>query len=91
VAILTLFALCSRSLSRRWFAVNIGFTAFMVIGSLVTGYHYLIDGYAGILIGWGVYRLGGSWVRKWPVGGSVARAAEDAGRGGSPQAGAAGS
>lgn len=65
VALLTLFALVSRSISITWFKINLLFVVFMVIGSVVTGYHYLVDSYAGLLLGWGAYYLAKLWVSKW--------------------------
>lgn len=62
VALLTLFALTSKAISKRWFHLNLIFVGFMMIGSVVTGYHYLIDGYAGLILGWGSYKLAGIWV-----------------------------
>jgi membrane-associated phospholipid phosphatase len=65
VAILTLFALVSRKISKTWFKINVLFVLLMIIGSVVTGYHYLIDAYAGLILGWGVYWLGDFWVKRW--------------------------
>jgi membrane-associated phospholipid phosphatase len=61
VAILTLFALISHTVSKTWFKINVLFVIFMILGSVVTGYHYLIDGYAGLLLGWGTYKLADLW------------------------------
>jgi len=36
----------------------------MLPGSVITGYHYLIDGYAGLLLGWGLYRLSALWIKR---------------------------
>lgn len=41
------------------------FTALMLLGSMVTGYHYLIDGLFGLLVGAFVFIVG----RRWPVAG----------------------
>jgi membrane-associated phospholipid phosphatase len=68
VAILTLFALVSRRISRGWFKVNILLILLMIVGSVVTGYHYLIDAYAGLILGWGAYRIGDFWVKRWEKG-----------------------
>ena len=65
VAILTLFALVSRRISKGWFKVNVLLILFMILGSVVTGYHYLIDAYAGLVLGWGAYRIGDFWVKRW--------------------------
>lgn len=58
VAVVTIFTVASRSVSRRWFQVNVGITALILLGSVLTGYHYLLDGWAGIALGWGVCALG---------------------------------
>ena len=63
VALLTLFALASKTISKRWFHLNLIFVGLMLIGTLVTGYHYLIDGYAGLIMGFGFYKLAWIWVR----------------------------
>jgi PAP2 superfamily len=65
VAILTLFALVSRTISRTWFRINILFVILMMLGSVVTGYHYLIDAYVGVVLGWGVFKIGDFWVTRW--------------------------
>jgi membrane-associated phospholipid phosphatase len=67
VALLTLFTLASRTISKRWFHINIGLTALMVIGTLITGYHYLVDSYVGFLIGLGAYKLSEFWIKKLTV------------------------
>lgn len=50
VGVTTLFAIASRHLSQRWFRFNLLLIVFMVIGSIVTGYHYAVDAYAGGLL-----------------------------------------
>lgn len=50
VAVITLFALASRTISRRWFEANIVLLLVMVVGSVITGYHYLVDSYAGVIL-----------------------------------------
>lgn len=47
IGLLTLFALASRSVSRSWYRVNLLLLLLMVLGSVVTGYHYLVDSPAG--------------------------------------------
>ena len=69
VAILTLFALVSRRISRGWFKANVLLILFMIVGSVVTGYHYLVDAYAGLILGWGAFRIGDFWVKRWEKGG----------------------
>lgn len=50
LAVVTLLAAASRHVSRRWSLANAAFVAAMLAGSVVTGYHYLVDGWAGILL-----------------------------------------
>jgi hypothetical protein len=50
VGVVTLYTLTSRFVSRRWFAANCGLLGVMIVGSVVTGYHYLLDGWAGMLL-----------------------------------------
>ncbi len=61
-----LLALASRSVSKRWFAWNLVFLALIVIGSVVTGYHYLIDTYGGLAIAALAWWLGGKLFPKTP-------------------------
>lgn len=65
VAILTVFALVSRRISKGWFKANILLILLMIVGAVVTGYHYLIDAYAGLILGWGAFRIGELWVKRW--------------------------
>ena len=58
LAVVTLFAVASRSVSRAWFVANIVVVVLMLIGSVVTGYHYLVDGWAGIALGLGAFAAG---------------------------------
>lgn len=57
VAVVSLFTIASRGVSRPWFVFNVGITACMVIGSVVTGYHYLVDAWAGLLLAAGAWWL----------------------------------
>jgi hypothetical protein len=50
VTVVTLYAAASRRVSARWFHINVLIVAGMVLGSVLTGYHYLIDAWAGIAI-----------------------------------------
>jgi hypothetical protein len=50
VAIVALFTLVSRTIWRRWFQVNVAFLVVMILGSVISGYHYLVDAYAGLLL-----------------------------------------
>jgi hypothetical protein len=58
IAVVTLFAAACRSLSRTWFAFSVGVVVLMLVGSVLTGYHFLIDGYAGILLALGAWWAG---------------------------------
>lgn len=56
-----LFALWARRHARRLFlpfAIATGLTFF---GSLVTGWHWAVDGYAGMLLAWGAVALADRW------------------------------
>ncbi|HUM03419.1 MAG TPA: phosphatase PAP2 family protein [Thermoanaerobaculia bacterium] len=46
------FALFARRRSRPLFVFFTAATALTFYGSLVTGWHYAVDGYAGLLLGW---------------------------------------
>jgi hypothetical protein len=63
VGIVTLFALATRKLLPAGFALLIIAIVLMQIGSVVTGYHFMIDGYAGMLL------AAGAWfVARWSAG-----------------------
>jgi hypothetical protein len=47
-----LFALWSRRHARRWFVPWTIASAAIFFGSLATGWHYAVDGYAGALLAW---------------------------------------
>jgi hypothetical protein len=51
----TLAFLWMRTMTRWGGAVFIVFVVFIFIGSMVTGWHYLIDGVAGAVLAWGCY------------------------------------
>jgi hypothetical protein len=55
VAYVTLLAIAARHVARFGFAIAIVAVALMQIGSVITGYHFMIDGYAGVAI------AAGSW------------------------------
>lgn len=57
VAVISLFALASRTVSRRWFYWNLVLLGIMVVGSVVTGYHYLVDAWAGMILAAGAWWL----------------------------------
>jgi hypothetical protein len=50
VAVLTLFTLALRRLSRLGFVLGLAGAGLMLLGSVITGYHFLIDGEAGALL-----------------------------------------
>lgn len=50
IGLLVLFCFYARRISKIWFRFSILFLMAMFVGSLVTGYHYLVDGYAGALL-----------------------------------------
>jgi hypothetical protein len=52
-----LFALWARRRAPRLFVPFALATALTFFGSLATGWHYAVDGYAGILLAWGAVRL----------------------------------
>lgn len=58
LAVVTVFAVASRRVSPRWFLGNLVVVFVMLVGSVVTGYHYLVDGWAGILLALGACALG---------------------------------
>ncbi len=51
LAVVTVFTVASRWVSGRWFLANLVLVILMLVGSVVTGYHYLVDGWAGIALG----------------------------------------
>ncbi len=52
-----MFALWARRHARRWFLPLAIATALTFVGSLLTGLHYAVDGYAGMLLAWGAVVL----------------------------------
>ncbi len=52
-----MFALWARRRERPLFALLLAATLLTVIGSVLTGWHYAVDAYAGLLLGWLCYRL----------------------------------
>ena len=62
-----LLALASRAISKRWFVWNVVFLALIVIGSVVSGYHYLIDAYGGVAIALLSWWLGNKLFPKPPA------------------------
>lgn len=52
-----MFACFARHFGRIPFALMATVTVLMFLGSVITGWHYAIDGYAGALLGWLAYRI----------------------------------
>jgi hypothetical protein len=52
-----LFTLWSRRYARRLVPIFAAATLLTFLGSIATGWHYAIDGYAGMLLAWGAVRL----------------------------------
>ena len=62
VGVVTLFAIAARRIARPLFLGALVLVVVMVIGSVVSGYHYLIDGYAGALLAAGAWWLAGKTI-----------------------------
>lgn len=58
LAVVTAFAVASRWVSRAWFLASLVVVLLMLVGSVVTGYHYLVDGWAGVALGAGACAVG---------------------------------
>jgi hypothetical protein len=58
LAVVTLFAVASRGVSRPWSVAGVVIVLLMLISSVVTGYHYLLDGYAGLGMALGAWWTG---------------------------------
>lgn len=56
MGVLTLYALWAKQVGRGWVWWNAVFAGLILIGSVLTGYHYLVDGLAGAALAWGVWR-----------------------------------
>ena len=50
VAVFVLYALWARGIHRAWFYWNLLVLVLIFIGSMLTGYHYLVDGLGGALV-----------------------------------------
>lgn len=62
-----IFFLCARASGLRWLTWLAGLFLVMIpIGSVVLGWHYAVDAYAGALIALGCWWLAGIWVRRYP-------------------------
>jgi len=69
-----LFALWARRHARRWFVPLLVASGMIFLGSLATGWHYAVDGYAGALLGWLALAVADRWE---PVGAAAVEAAEE--------------
>ncbi len=62
-----LFALWGRRRARLLFVPFVIGTLLTLIASILTGWHYAVDGYAGLLLAWLCYRLGAATERGKPT------------------------
>lgn len=63
LAVVTVFAVASRFVSRPWFLGNVVAALLFLLGSVLTGYHYLVDSWAGIALGLGACAVAGRTFR----------------------------
>jgi len=63
VAVVTLFALATRKLLPAGAALLLIAVVLMQVGSVVTGYHFMVDGYAGALLAVLGWVVAGMWTR----------------------------
>ena len=73
VATAVLFALYASRRSRLAGALLWAFAALIMVGSVVLGWHYAVDGYAGALISLAIWKLTGRWLGRFAPEG-IARA-----------------
>ena len=65
VATTILFILCALRSGKRWLVwFTVIFAIGIFIGSIVLGWHYAVDGYAGALIALASWKLSGWWLRR---------------------------
>ena len=65
VATTILFILCALRSGKRWLVwFTVIFAIGIFIGSIVLGWHYAVDGYAGALIALACWKLSGWWLRR---------------------------
>jgi hypothetical protein len=87
VAAYARFMFWARRHARRWFWPFVAGTAVIFFGSLATGWHYAVDGYAGLLLAWVAVRVADRFEPVVPEEGAAAPAvATDAPPGGPPGA-----
>jgi hypothetical protein len=91
VATYAMFMFWARRHARRWFWPFVGATAVIFFGSLATGWHYAVDGYAGIALAWVAVRVADRFEPVTPVATNSEPAAAEPERRGeeSPAAGSA--
>ncbi len=63
LAVITLFTLAAWKIFRPWFWGNLAVTVGMFFGSLLTGYHYLLDSLAGIVLGGTCFWIALAWTQ----------------------------
>jgi hypothetical protein len=63
VAVFVLYSLWARHIGRIWVWTGISIGLLILVGSLLTGYHYFVDGLAGGLVSAFAYVVG----RRYPV------------------------
>jgi hypothetical protein len=60
-----LFILCAVQSGKRWLTwFTIPFALSIFIGSILLGWHYAVDGYAGALVAIACWKLSGWWVKR---------------------------
>lgn len=64
VATATLFVLVARHLNPTLFAASLVFWMATMVGSVVLGWHYAVDGYAAALLALAAWRLAGAYGRR---------------------------
>ncbi len=65
VATTILFILCARASGKRWLVwCSWAFSLSIFLGSILLGWHYAVDGYAGALIALLCWKLSGWWVKR---------------------------
>ena len=68
VAVFVLYSLWARQIGRIWVWIGVSIAALILLGSLLTGYHYLVDGLAGALVSAFAYVVGRRYAVIWRAG-----------------------
>jgi membrane-associated phospholipid phosphatase len=68
VATATLFVLAARRVGPAAFALAAAYWLAIMAGSVVLGWHYAVDGYAGAALALLAWRLAGLYARRLPAG-----------------------